>query len=272
MLVIGEKINATRKTVAEAIRERDGELIASLAQAQVEAGADVIDVNATSGEADISEKIDDMRWVIGVVQEAVDVPIVVDSDKPELIKAGLEEVNGPTPWINSISAEVSRLERVLSLAKGHEGPIIALCMDDDGIPKDVEGRLKAAKTIITAGEKAGIKPERFYFDPLVMPISTDSNACIMILETLREIKLQFPDSYTVLGLSNVSFGLPLRQVINRTFLVLAMRENLDAVILDPINMETMTELLVAEALLGNDKFCRKFTKHFRTKVNKKKNK
>ena len=121
MLLIGEKINATRKDIAEAIKDRDAEAITRVALAQAEAGADVIDVNATTKESGIPEKIEDMRWAVGIVQGAVDKPLAVDSDIPDVLAAGLESVTGPTPWINSVTAESEKLEKILPLMKKFGG-------------------------------------------------------------------------------------------------------------------------------------------------------
>jgi len=259
MLIIGEKINATRKGIAEAIKNRNAEAITRVARAQAEAGADVIDVNSTSGESGISEKIEDMRWTVGVAQNAVDKPLAIDSDIPDVMDVGLESATGPTPWVNSVTAELERLERILPLVKKYGGPAVALCIADEGIPRDVAGRLRAAQIIFEAGTKLGIEPERFYFDPLVMPISTEKEAGVIILETLSQIKERFPGAKTIVGLSNISYGLPLRAELNSIFLALCMGAGLDAAILDPINNDAMTTFRAANALLGNDNFCRRFT-------------
>jgi len=264
MLIIGEKINASRKNIAEAIRRRDEVAISELAKKQVEAGADVIDVNAGSLKGQVETAMEDMRWLVTVAKAAVDKPLSVDSDNMDVLEAGLETVAGPTPWINSITAEPSKLERVLPLANKYGGPVIALCMGEQGIPKDVKGRIAAAKTILEAAARIGIEPGRLYFDPLVMPVSTDGKAGTIIMDTIKEIKKNFPASKTVVGLSNVSFGLPLREILNNNFLVLCMGVGLDAAILDPTNNNTMFALRAADALLGNDDYCGRYIKHFRS--------
>jgi len=264
MLIIGEKINATRKEIARAIEERDAAAISEIARREAEAGADVIDVNSSLGKADRSKKIEDMLWAVDVAQKACAKPLAIDSDSPEVMAAGLAAVAGPAPWINSVNAEQGKMEGVLTLAKKFGGPLVALCMGDAGIPSDIEGRIKAAGAIWEAGRKMGIEPERFYFDPLVMPLGTDHRAGLTILESLREIKKQFPGARTVLGLSNVSFGLPLRAELNAIFLALCMGAGLDAAILDPTNTATMTALRAADALLSGDDFCMRFLKHYRS--------
>jgi len=263
--LIGEKINATRKDIAEAIKDRNTEAITRVATAQAEAGADVIDVNATTKESGISEKIEDMRWTVGIIQSVVDKPLAVDSDIPDVLAAGLESVAGPTPWINSVTAESEKLEKILPLMKKFGGPAVALCIGDEGIPKDVDGRLRAARIIYDAGSELGIEPELLYFDPLVMPVSVDTKNGAIILETIRRIKADFPGAKTAVGLSNISFGLPLRAELNSTFLALCMGAGLDAAIVDPTNENTMTAFRAADALLGDDNFCRRFTKRYRSR-------
>jgi len=264
MLIIGEKINATRKSVAEAIKQRNEGFIAELAEKQATAGADVIDVNAGSLKGRVETAIEDMRWLVKVVKAAVDKPLAIDSDNVDVLEAGLQNVTGPAPWINSVTAEASRLDRVLPLAKKYGGPVVALCMGEQGIPKDVEGRVAAAKIIMEAGAKIGIEPDRIYFDPLVMPVSTDGKAGTIIMDTIKEIKKRFPGSKTMVGLSNISFGLPMREVLNNNFLVLCMGAGLDAAILDPTNNHTMFALRAADALLGHDDYCTRYIKHFRS--------
>lgn len=267
MIIIGEKINATRKTVATAIEGRDADTIARLAKAQDEAGADVIDVNAGLGKNDVKDEIEDMKWLVGVVQKATDKPLAIDSENPEVLEAGLESVDGPTPWINSASAETERLDGVLPLIKKYNSPSVALCMDDSGLPHDADGRIKAAGIFFGAAEKIGIDPQLIHFDPLVMPIGTDQKTGNIILESIGEIKRLFPGTRTIVGLSNISFGLPRRDVLNSTFLAICMYAGLDAAIIDPTNENTMMALKAADALLGNDEFCMEYISQYRKRDN-----
>lgn len=264
MIIIGEKINATRKGVAEAIEKRDSAAIAALAKSQDEAGADVIDVNSGSSRGSAADKIDDMRWLVEVVKNATKKPLAIDSENARVLSAGLEAASGVSRlWINSVSAEVNRIASVLPLVKKYSAPVVALCMDDGGIPKDVAGRLKAAEAIWVEGRKLGIAPELLYFDTLVMPIGADQNAGKMVLDTIVEIKRRFPGANTVVGLSNVSFGLPQRETLNYTFLSLCMGAGLDAAILDPNNEKVMIVLRAADALLGNDDYCMQYIRQHR---------
>lgn len=268
MIVIGEKINATRKGVARAIQERNEAAIVDLVKTQDEAGADVIDLNAGTGRGDTATSLDDMRWLIGIAMKNTAKPLAVDSEQPELIDGGLAAISGRAAWINSISAESRRLESVLPLAGQYGAPVVALCMGDDGIPKDVAGRMKAAETIYRRAKDAGVDPAKLYFDPLVMPVAADPMAGTMAIESIRAIKAAFPEVKTVMGLSNVSFGLPLRATLNTTFLILSLGAGLDAAILDPCNDNLMMGLYAAEALLGKDTYCRRFIGAHRKRTQK----
>jgi 5-methyltetrahydrofolate--homocysteine methyltransferase len=263
MLIIGEKINGTRKQIAEAINNRDRELIVSVVRAQDLSGADVIDVNAATGKSDVAQEIGDMDWLAALVQENTTRPLVIDSNNPDVLAAGLKHADKAVPWINSISAEPERLNAVLPLAKQYGSPVIALCLDEKGIPEDREGRIKAAGIIFKAVTKAGINPDRIYFDPLVKPVCTDINAGNMVLGLIRELKEKFPGTRTAIGLSNISFGLPLRGLINNSFMTLCIGASLDAAIIDPTNTSTMMAFRAAEALLGQDRFCKNYIREFR---------
>jgi 5-methyltetrahydrofolate--homocysteine methyltransferase len=263
MIVIGEKINGTRKSIAGAIDNRDREFIVSVVRSQDLSGADVIDVNAATGKSDTAQEIADMDWLAALVQENTAKPLAIDSDNPEVLAAGLKRADRAVPWINAISADPDRIGAVLPLAKQYGSPLIALCMDEKGIPEDREGRIQAAGVIFRAVTEAGIPPERIYFDPLVKPVCTDINAGNMVLGLIRELKETFAGTKTALGLSNISFGLPLRGLVNNSFMTLCIGAGLDAAIIDPANPSTMMAFRAADALLGNDRFCKSYIREFR---------
>lgn len=268
MIIIGEKINATRKSIADAVKDRRADVIEEVTKSQHTAGVDVIDVNAGTGRSDISSQIEDMKWLIKVVTSATDKPLMIDSENAEVLKAGLEEAKNLNPWINSVSAEEKRLESVLELAARYDAPLIALCMDDSGIPRDAAGRVRNAQKIFQKAVSMGIDAAKIYFDPLVMPIGTDDSAGKIILDSLTEIKKQCAPAKTVIGLSNVSFGLPARPIVNSTFLVLCMFTGVDAAIIDPTDDNLMMVLRAAEALLGKDPYCTGYIKEFRRRNKK----
>jgi 5-methyltetrahydrofolate corrinoid/iron sulfur protein methyltransferase len=165
--------------------------------------------------------------------------------------------------INSISGEPDRLNNVLPIVAQHGCDVIALCMDDKGIPADVEGRLAVAHKLFEATRGAGVPDERVYIDTLVLTIATDTNAGRVTLDTIRAIRSEFPEAHISLGLSNVSFGLPLRSLVNRTFLTLAIAAGMDTAIVDPNDRELKAALFATDLLLGYDKHCLNYTRAYR---------
>jgi 5-methyltetrahydrofolate--homocysteine methyltransferase len=259
MKIIGEKINGTRKKVAQAIAERDAAAIQNLAVKQAQAGAGWLDVNAGTHP---DREADDLLWLIETVQAVVDTPLCLDIASPAALRAALPAVNKP-PMINSISGEPERLAGILPIAAEHGCEVIALCMDDKGIPGTVEGRLTVIRKVFGATRQAGLPDGKIYVDPLVMTIATNTGAGRLILETMRAIRAEFPQAHISCGLSNVSFGLPVRALINRTFLVMALEAGMDTAIIDPNDRELQAAVLAAELLIGSDKHCLKYTRAYR---------
>lgn len=259
MLVIGENINASSKSVAEAIANRDREFLGGLAKAQDTAGADFIDVNAGI----IQQEAETMEWLVEVVQAATNKPLAIDSDVPAFIEAALRKYQGGRVIVNSVSAEPERLASIGSLAAEHQAWVVALAMGEKGIPDTVEERLAACEVIMNHLLGLGMKPEQVLFDPLVLPIGVDSNQGVVTLKTIEQIKSCYPDAKTVMGLSNISYGLPRRKLINRAFLLMAAYAGLDAVILDPLDAKVMSLAKVAEMLTGKDSLCRGYIRAYR---------
>jgi cobalamin-dependent methionine synthase I len=263
MLVIGERINASNHSVGEAIARGDGEFVAGLAQAQAAAGADYIDLNAGTARGDGDNETAVMEWLVEVVQRATDRPLTIDSESPGVIEAALRKYSGDSLMINSVTAEPSRLEPIGSLAASHGASLVALAMDEEGIPPTAEKRLAACDRIMAYLAGLGIAPERVFFDPLVIPVSVDTGQGLVTLETLEGIKSRYPAAKTVMGLSNISYGLPGRNLINRSFLVMAAYAGLDAAILDPLDTRIMSLLRVANLLTGRDPMCRGYLRAHR---------
>jgi len=264
VLVIGENLNATRKSVDEAIISRDREFVENLAKAQVAAGADFIDVNVGSGQQSQEQQAVAMEWLVEVIQAATDRPLVIDSDAPAVIEAALGKYQGDRLIINSVTAESARLESVGPLAVEHQAGLVALAMGASGIPDNAEERLEACELIMAYLTGLGMKAEQVYFDPLVLPIAVDTNQALVTLKTIEQIKCRFPEAKTVIGLSNISYGLPKRKVINRTFLLMAAYAGLDAVIIDPLDAKAMSLIKVADMLTGKDPFCRGYVRAHRS--------
>jgi len=259
MKIIGEKINGTRAQIAKAVAERDADLIQTLAKRQAEAGAHWLDVNAGTRP---DREPDDLVWLVKTVQAVTEQPLCLDSANPKALAAAIA-VTRQTPMINSVSGEPNRLTGVLPIVAEHGAPVIALCMDDKGIPSNVETRLQVIRRVLDATRRAGVPDDKVYVDPLVMTIATDTECANVALAAMRAVRAEFPETHLTSGLSNVSFGLPARAIVNRTFLVLAMAAGLDTAIADPLDRELRAAILAADLLLGRDKHCLGYTRAYR---------
>lgn len=260
MMIIGEKINGTRSRVARAIVERDREFIIELAKSQVASGVDFLDINAGTSP---NRETEDLVWLVKTVQDAVDVPLCLDSPYSKSLSSALKEVR-KTPMLNSVSGESARLINVLPLVSEHGCPVIALALDDSGIPKGIEGRLEIIRRILNQTRARGVPDEKMYIDPLVLTLGTDWKSGKVAIDTMQAVRSEFPKTHLIVGLSNISYGLPGRPFINRIFLPLAMMAGLDSAILDPTDQVLRTTILTTELVLGNDRFCRNYTQSFRS--------
>lgn len=259
MIIIGEKINGTIPSVKRAIEARDEEFIRNLAVKQSEAGADYIDVCAGTTP---DKEVETLIWLMDIVQEATETPLSIDSPNARTI----EKVFGharKTGIINSVSLEGDKCEIIYPLISGTDWQVVALTCDNNGIPSDVETRVAISKTLVEKAGKHGIAPERIHIDPLVMALATDNRSLLKFVETLKAVKELYPTVKVTSGLSNISFGLPLRKVINQNFLAIAMAAGMDSAIMDPLDRDMMTTLYATEALLGRDRFCRNFSNAYR---------
>lgn len=264
MLIVGEKLNSSIKRVAEAIETRDAAVVQDLARRQAEAGADYLDANAATR---VAQELDDLAWLVETIQAVTDTPLCIDSPNAAAIARGLELVRASgrpgRPLINSITGEPERLHGILPLAAEYHCPVVALTSDEQGIPTTVEERLRIAGRIVAEAEKVGVPQEDLYFDPLVLPVSTDARNGALFMDALAAIKAEYPRVKTISGLSNVSYGLPKRKIINRAFLVMAMHAGMDAAIMDPLDMDLMALLKAGEMLLGRDEFCMNYLMAYR---------
>jgi len=252
MLVIGERINATRDRVATALNERDESYIAKEVQIQEETGADFIDVNAGS---DPSEEEANLQWAIKVVQDNTDLPLCIDSSTAELFEEALGLIEGDRVMMNSITAEEDKMESLLPLAAEHNADLVALTMGDGGMPETAEERVELTRTMVEAAEEHGVGEDKLYIDPCVQPVSTSPEQGPAVVEAVRKITDEFDEIHTTCGLSNVSFGLPYRNVLNRVYLAYLIEAGLDSAILDPSEHDINATILAAEALCGQDDYC-----------------
>ncbi|MCJ7652436.1 MAG: dihydropteroate synthase [Actinobacteria bacterium] len=260
MIIIGEKINGTLPDVREAVEKRDADFIAKLATSQAEAGADYIDINVGTGTGNEPES---MQWALEVVRNATGRPVALDSSDPAVLMKGLELCGESKPFINSASGELSKTECVLPLAAEYGCPIVALPMDESGIPDAPQARLEICHRILEVAGRWGIPERDLFFDPLVIPVSTDHRQGRVTLDTLSIIKKELPGVRTIIGLSNISFGLPKRHLLNRSLLSTAISIGLDAALIDPTDAGLRATVFAAEAVGGNDDFCRRYLMAYR---------
>lgn len=261
MIIIGEKINGTVEAVRSAVLDRDAAYIAGLADQQAAAGADYIDVNVGTGIGDESEA---MAWALGVIRSRTDAPLCVDSSDPDVIAAGLGVLVGERPFVNSVTGAAASMARILPLAAASSSPLVALAMDEAGIPSSAAERLDVIRRIVTAAGEAGIPVENLYVDPLVMPLSADFKQGRVTLDTLREVKAEFEGINTVMAVSNASFGIPMRSLINRSMITVAVYLGLDAAIVDPTDIDLRAAISAAEVVAGKDKYCKDYMKAYRS--------
>lgn len=246
MLVIGENIHIISPRVKTGIDERDGEFFRALAQRQVAAGADYVELNIGPSRKRGPEI---MQWLVNEVQDSVNVPLSLDTTNADAIEAGIK-VCKRTPLINSTSAEEARRNRLLPLAAQYQAPIIALTMTQQGIPNTADGRAELAFELINAGAEFGVPADRLFLDPLVLPVTADQPGVQVTVESIRMFKgLSDPPVKTVVGLSNVSNGAPNenRPLINRVFLVMLLGAGLDSAIVDPLDEPLMEAVRIVES-------------------------
>jgi len=252
MIVIGEKINASRKPIAEAIARRDEEAIAKVAAEQVQAGADYIDVNA--GLQAGPKEAENMAWLVDVVQGAVDAGLCIDSADPTAMKIGLEAAQGKA-ILNSISLETERLEGMLPLLAGRQCSVIALLVSDEGVPESAEQRLSRAEKLIGRLTDAGKSLDEIIIDPCFLPLSTDSTSALGVLAGISEMRRRWPQVHICGGVSNASYGLPKRKYLNMALIVQAVAAGMDYGIIDPCVEGTMGLIHAAEVIAGRDEMC-----------------
>ncbi len=249
--VIGERVNMTRKRIREEVWKRNAGFVKEEALKQVKAGATHIDINAGG---DPAKEVEDMKWLTEVISEAVEVPLVFDSTNPKALEEGLKLCNRKGTIINSITGEKERINNILPLVKKYETGVVALTMDNKGMPEDVNGRMQITRKLADIISAEGISLDRVYFDHLVRPVSTNPGQANFILETISFTKKEYPQAHIALGLSNISFGLPERNNLNRVFLAMLVAAGCDGGIFDPCEPGMMNTLISARAVTGKDEY------------------
>jgi 5-methyltetrahydrofolate--homocysteine methyltransferase len=259
MIIVGERINSSRQSVAAAVSSRDKAYIQKEAIDQASAGADYLEVNAGSFSDDEPKHL---KWLIETAQESVDVPLCIDSPDPAVIKSLLPITKKP-PMINSATLEPSRCEPILRMAAEHGAKVVALCQGEGPIAATASERVDTAEELIEKAQESGLEPADLFIDPLVYPLATDARSALTTLRAIQEITTRFPSVHTICGLSNISYGLPNRRLINRSFLVAALYCGLDAVLMDPTDKELYAALKAGLMVCGRDDYCMDYISAFR---------
>lgn len=259
VVMIGERINPTgRRKMAAALEAGDMTLIQEEAKRQVAAGAQVLDVNV--GVSGLDEPAL-MVEAIKAVQAVTEVPLCLDSASPKALEAGLGVYQGKA-LVNSVNGEAAKLAEVLPLVAHHQAAVVALTMDDQGIPRDVATRLAIAEKIVNQAAKLGIPAEDIVVDPLAMSVAADDQAGLAALTALATIREKLGVNQTT-GASNISFGLPDRTAVNAVFLAMAVMNGCTCPITDPTNWDIRRALLISDLMLGKDTFGMNFITAFR---------
>lgn len=261
VVIIGESINPTRrKKLVTTLSENNFEFVHELAMSQIEAGADVLDVNVGYPGVDDESLLPE---TVKSIQEKFDIPLCLDSPNPKAIEAALKVAEGKC-LINSVNGEKKSLQAILPIAKTYGAAVIGLVMDDDGITHDPEKRFKIAEKILKRAIKMGIKEEDVIIDPLAMAISADPNACLVTLETIKLVHDRLGLNITQ-GASNISFGLPNRDVLNSAHMVLSIWNGLTCPITNPNKITALVR--AADLIRGRDDFAMRFVEYFQSREN-----
>ncbi len=251
-VLIGERINPSgKKKLAAALKTGDMDVVRNEALSQVEAGADILDVNVvTSGVDEISL----LPRVIEIITESVQVPLSIDINNPKALKAALEVYDGK-PIVNSVTGGEASLNTILPLVKEYDTAVIGLTMDDNGIPKEPGARLEIAGKIIERAETFGIPREDIIIDCLALTVGADDHAALATIEAIKKVRDQLGVNQT-LGASNISFGLPDRDIVNHAFLAIAIQAGVTCPTVDVAKV--CPAVLATDLLLGRDRFAQRF--------------
>jgi len=256
-VLIGERINPTgKKKLAEALKAGDLEIVRQEALAQTQAGADIIDVNVGTFGVD---EVALLPKAVQAVMETVDTPLCLDSSNLDALEAALKVYKGK-PLVNSVSGEEHSLKRVLPLIKEYGAAVVGLVQDDDGIPKDAEGRVRVAHKIVERAEAAGIPRENLVIDCLAFAVGAEPASGAAVIEAIQRIKAELGVNMTM-GASNISFGLPDRELLNNAFVALATAAGATCLIVDAAKVRPI--ILAADLVLGRDKRARRYIEAFR---------
>lgn len=259
-VLIGERINPTgKKKMSEALKAGDLEIIGNEARAQAEAGADIIDVNINAIGVD---EVTMLPRAVQAVMATVDIPLCLDSPNPEALEAALKVYHGK-PLINSVTGEEHSLDKILPLVKKYGTAVIGLTQDDNGVPAGSEQRAAIARKIVERAEAMGIPREDIVIDCLALAVGADPTSGLVAIETARRIRAELGVNLT-LGVSNISFGLPDRNLISNAFVAIAIAAGITCLIVDVAKVRPF--VLAADVILGTDNYAMRYIKAYRDTI------
>lgn len=256
-VLIGERINpAGKKKLSAALKAGNLEIVRREAQAQVQAKADILDINVSLFDMD---EVSLLPRVVQAVMDTVDVPLCLDSANPQALAAALKVYKGK-PIINSVTGEEHSLEEVLPLVKEYGAAVIGLVQDDEGIPNNPERRLAVAHKIVDRAQAVGIPPQDVIIDCLAFSVGADTSSALVTIDTVRRVKAELGVNL-MLGVSNVSFGLPDRNLVNSAFIAMAIAAGVNCLIVDVAKVRPI--VLATDLALGRDKYARRYIETYR---------
>ena len=253
MIIIAEKLNGSIPAMAKAIAEHNEEYIKDIAIKEAEAGSDFIDCCAS---VEVGE-VETLNWIIETVQSVVDTPIAVDSPNARVCIECMKTCKKPG-LINSVSGEGDKIDVVFPVIADTKWDVMALLCDDTGIPKTAQDRIRVLDNIMARAKEFGIKESRIHIDPLVEMLCTSEDGISMVVEVMKYIKEHYPKAHISGAVSNISFNLPYRKILNIAFAVLAISAGMDSGVLDPLSRDLRGAIYAAEAMMGQDDFCMEY--------------
>lgn len=275
-LTIGERLNGTRKSVAKALAKRDAAFVQNEIERQIAGGSLMIDLN---GGTSPDQEPDNLVWLAETAAMHCDTPICIDSANPDAIEAAIKawlkarkvstpdtfEIQPGLPWlmINSITADKECYDLQLPLVKKYNCAVVALCLGAGEVSTGVDQRITMGAKLVERMVNDGVDMERIYIDPLVMPLGVDVQNAMATVGIIKELKLRYPALRLACGVSNISFGLPARSLLNRAFMNMLIAAGLDAAVMDTCDAGMMSSLYAALALNGKDDYCADFIRAFR---------
>lgn len=258
MIIIGEKINGSIPGAAKAIAARDEAEIRRLARIQEDANADFLDCCAS---VNVNE-LETIKWLIDIIQDETNSKICVDSPDEQVCADAVAFCKKPG-IVNSVSLEGTKIKTIFPVIADTRWGVVALLCGDEGIPKSAEARLVNFKKLLEEAARYNIAPNRLYIDPLVEGLATNNESLLTFAATCKGILEIEPSVHITSGLSNISYGLPVRKMINMSFMTLAMQAGMDSAIVDPTNRDMMGVIYATAALLGQDDFCMEYIGGYR---------